>query len=136
MPVVRIFAVGGASAVSPPCNLRRRVVLVADAAFNTSPLLVEGLPHLFLWGMQTFGGVAATMLWQWSARSATGVPAGTGPVDDWQPLFPAATTFLVVGGATPVYYERAAFSAKRIRLQLTRPAGQATTVEVFYGGTL
>lgn len=135
MPLVRPYALGGASAISPPCNLRRRIVLAADAAVTTTPLLVEGLPHLFLWASQTTVAAVATMEWQWSARSITDPAIGaTVPIDDWQLLFPAATTVLVA--SAPVYYERAAFSAKRIRLRLTRSPGIATTVEVYYGGTL
>jgi hypothetical protein len=138
MPLARPYALGNASAVSPPCNLRRRIVLAADGIVPTSPLLVEGLPHLFLWAAQTVGAVAATMEWQWSARSVTDI-ALAAPNDDWQPLFHTAVTVLTppaAGVAIPVYYERAAFSAKRIRLRLTRSPGVPTTVEVYYGGTV
>ena len=128
MPIARPYGNGSAAATSPPCNLRRTITLANDNTFATTPLLVEGLPRLFLWAYQTTGVVAGTMLWQFSAR------ATTGPVDEWRPLLPAASTRLVAG--VPVYYEIPAISAKRIRLQLTRPFGVGTTVEVFYGGTV
>ena len=128
MPIARPYGNGSTAATSPPCNLRRTITLADDNTFATTPLLVEGLPNLFLWAWQTSGNVAGTMLWQWSAR------ATTGPLDEWLPLLPATSTPLVV--STPVYYNVPSFSAKRIRLQLTRSLGVATTVEIFYGGTV
>ena len=71
----------------------------------------------------------AVLVAQWSARSVTGV--GT-PTDDWQTLFTAAASVIVPG--TLLYLDRV-LSAKRYRLQFTRVAGIATTIEVFYGGT-
>lgn len=130
MPVVRPLMLGGTASITPPCNMRRTIVLSADGAVATSPLLVEGLPNLFLWANQTTAGAVATMQWQWSARAATAVIQ---PTDDWQPVYPSAVTVLVAGGASPVFYERG-MSAKRVRLLLTRAPGIATTVEVFYGG--
>lgn len=129
MPVVRPLMLGGTASITPPCNMRRTIVLSADGAVATSPLLVEGLPNLFLWARQTTAGALATMEWQWSARAATAVIQ---PTDDWQPVFPATSTPLAAANAN-VFYERG-MSAKRVRLLLTRAPGIATTVEVFYGG--
>lgn len=130
MPIARPYGNGSTAATSPPCNLRRTIILADDAPVSLTPLLVEGLPNLFLWAWQTVGGVAGTMLWEWTARVSP-LPGGG---DDWLPLLPATSTPLVV--AAPVYYNIPAFSAKRIRLRLTRSPGVATTVEIFYGGTV
>ncbi len=130
MPIVRPYGAGGVAISSPPVNLRRTISLTADAQVSTTPLLVEGLPHLFLWVNQTNAlANPAVLVAQWSARSVTGV--GT-PTDDWQTLFTAAASVIVPG--TLLYLDRV-LSAKRYRLQFTRVAGIATTIEVFYGGT-
>ena len=128
MPVVRPYGGGGISIASPPCNLRRTITLSADVTLNLTPLLVEGFPHLFFWVLQTSIVAPASIQLQWSARSVAGFAT---PTDDWQPLMPAQ--FALPGNV--VYGDRI-LSAKRYRMQLTRAAGVATTLEIFYGGTV
>lgn len=100
-------------------------MLAADAPVFTDQLLILGIPDVIFWVQQTAGAIGATVIPEWSARAVTGIGV---PVDEWLPM---SAALVVPPGAGNPLYARYWFPCRRVRLQMTRPANQATTLEVY-----
>ena len=111
--------------VSGTASIRRQVVLSTNAAAFTDQLLILGIPDCIFWVQQTVGAVGASVIPEWSARAVTGAAA---PTDEWLPM---TAPLIVPPGAGNPLYVRFWFPCRRIRLQMIRPANQATTLEVY-----
>lgn len=127
MPSITVGNVGKNQVTSAIGTLRRTATLAADAASNSESMLTEGMPRLYFWLRQTVGANGATIIPQFSIRATTGV--GT-PTPEWLDL----DAGIVLPFNVPVLLEYH-FPAKLIRINMTRFAGQATTIEIAMGSS-
>ena len=109
---------------------RRTHVLAADAAVETTPLLVYAMPRLTFWFRQTAGALGCTVLCEFAIRSQDGVGQ---PAIEWLPLgAPVVINPAILNPTLLTFF----MPARLIRVSLTRPVAQATTVDVVMAGSL
>lgn len=131
MPIKRTTGAGEVATASADATLRQNSVLALDAQAFTDALLVDGLPHCAFWAQQSVGALGAIVIPQFSIRQITG---NATPTNEWLDF--SAPIVLVPGAPGTPMFLTFRFPAKLIRLAVTRPAGQATTVRVALGGCL
>jgi hypothetical protein len=129
MPLRGNESVGFTQVCSAEVVVRRTLVLAADAAAVGETLEVWGMPRLSFWMLQTVGVLGATAIAQFGVTTVAG---GLIPILEWLPL--NAGGVIPPGGLTPLLWNFN-FPARYIRLQITRPAGQATTVQYVIGAS-
>lgn len=123
MPVNRPASSGFSQEAAAQANLRRSIVLSADAQAFTDELAVVGLPRLVFWLFQTTAGNPATAVLQFNVRMIAG------PTPEWLDI---GAAFLLTPGV-PQRID-VVMPCRAIRVGLTRVAGIATNVEVVLGG--
>lgn len=111
--------------MSGTASVRRTAVLNADAPVFTDQLLTLGIPDTIFWVQQTIGAIGCSIIPEWSARAITGALA---PIDEWLPMMPPQ---IVPPGAGNPFYLRIWFPCRRVRLQMVRPQGQLTQLEIY-----
>lgn len=125
MPKQDTFAVGGITVGAASATLRRTFALTSDDLTNTEALQVEGMKNLAFWLSQTVGAVAVMATPQFAVTSVSSTQL------DWLNL--SAPIALVPGGTPTIL--NFTFPARWIRLQLLRPAAQASTVQFVLAGS-
>ena len=130
MPLVRTLGAGNAPAASAVAVLSRTIPPAADAQEFSPSLLVYAMPTLTFWCNQTVGALGATVQAEFSVRSLTGALV---PAEEWLPLGPPVVINPAALIPTVLQFIQ---PARLIRLAITRPAGQATTMRVILSGSI
>jgi len=130
MPLTRTLGVGSQAAASAVATYRRTITPPDDLVIPTSPLLVYAMPRLTFWFRQLAGVLGCTVLPEFAVRSVDGLVQ---PAIEWLPLGPP-----VVINPAPTNPTILSFfmPARLVRVSLTRPAGQPTTVDLVMAGSL
>jgi hypothetical protein len=130
MPLVRTLGAGSEATASAVAVLSRTITPAGDPQEFSASLLVYAMPTLTFWINQTVGALGATVQPQFAVRSLTGALV---PAVDWLPLGPPVVVNPAVLIPTVLQFIQ---PVRLIRLAITRPAGQATTMRVILSGSL
>jgi hypothetical protein len=119
MPHVNQIGTGDKSVASAQTSFEQTLVLTADAQAFSFSLLNLGMPRVQFYIYQTIGAVGSSVVPQFSVSEDD-----EGKVK-WYPITTPQIAPLLVPISLPV-----TISSKEVRLAVTRPAGQATTLDV------
>ena len=130
MPLARTLGVGAQANASAVATLRRTITLPNDNPIASAGLLVYGLPELTFYFEQTIGVLGCTVQPQFAVRSTTIVAVQS---IEWLPLGPPVVINAGINNPTIL---RFVMPSRLVRVLLTRPAGQASTVELVIAGSI
>jgi hypothetical protein len=129
MPLITQSAVGSDTVVPGVANKYvANTVGVAGATTNTDPLLVNQLPNLVFYVIQTAGAVPAQVTPQFSLRRFND---GVNPTP--QPQFLNLSGPIVMPALNVPLILNYTFPCNLTRLQFASPAGQTTTFQLILG---
>ena len=124
MPLARTLGVGAQANASAVATLRRTIALADDNTVPSSGLLVYGLPEITFYFEQTIGVLGCTVQPQFAVRSTTIVAV---QAVEWLPLGPPVVINAGINNPTILQFT---MPSRLVRVLVTRPAGQASTVEL------
>lgn len=131
MPARGARNLGGQPVTGAVVQWRQQLALAGGAVGTSAPINVLGMSRVVYWIRQTVGAVGATVEYQFSVSDAVGILT---PVPEWLPTV-APFVLIPPPASTPTLNDYA-LPAKFLRIQVTAPVGQATTVDLVIGGVL